>query len=177
MAFDSKQWFRDQIEEYLIIIKGQITSLSSVTGQHVTSTATTYLTLPTIDNEGGALSDGDITTLPVDDIGTGTSEAPQYPAGLYIRAGGIWGLLFAVPDIADILLNIGASNAEVIAGTLTDRYASVLQLKTYYAQLGGLATQSFLVLAGTENTDEAVNANQFTAIISAAEALADWTAA
>jgi hypothetical protein len=176
MAFLSKDWFRGQIDEYLIIIKAQIAGLESVTGQHVTGAAT-FATLPVVDNEGDTLGVGDTTNLTTDDVGTGTTATPQYPAGFYIWGGASWGLLFAIPDIADILLNIGATDPETVAGVLTDKYASVKQIKDNYALLGGDAAQAFLVNAGTENTNEALNANQFIDFVTAIEAQADWDAA
>jgi hypothetical protein len=172
---EGKTWFRDNVEPYMTIVKGKLDTLSSVTGQHITGAAT-FATLPGMDNEGGAVGDGDITTLTVDDIGTGSATTPQYPAGLYIRAGTVWGLLFAIPDIADILLNIVATPAEVDTGTDTSKVASVAQLTLKYAKVGGLNTQLFEASAGNIGTDEVLNANQFVTFVTPVEAQADWDA-
>jgi hypothetical protein len=169
-----KTWFRNNIAPYVTIIKDEIATLSSVTGQHVTGSGT-FTSLPTTDNEGGVLGDGDITTLTADDIGTGSVTTPQYPAGLYIRAGTVWGLLFAIPDIADILLNIVASPAEVDTGSSVSKVASVAQLALKYAKVDGSANQVFEASAGNIGTDEVLNANQFVGVVTAAEAEADWS--
>jgi len=178
-AFVGKSWFRNNIQPYLAIIKGELSTLSNVTGQYAGKGAT-FATLPTLDAEGGVLKPGDWAILTADEVGTGSVGAPQYPAGLYVRdaAGTAWELVQENQDLADILNSIIATPAEVDTGTAVDKVASVNQLALKYAKLNGVDTELFSVSAGNVDTNEAVNANQFSSTpITGAEATADWAAA
>jgi hypothetical protein len=178
-AFVGKSWFRNNIQPYLSIIKAELATLANVTGQYAGKGAT-FAALPTTDAEGGALLAGDWSILTADDVGTGTVEAPQYPAGIYVRdaAGTAWELVQENQDLADVLNSIIATPAEVDTGTAVDKVASVNQLALKYAKLNGVDTELFSVSAGNVDTNEALNANQFSSTpITAAEAQTDWDAA
>jgi len=60
----------------------------SINPSEITGYAATYAGLPTT-------VDGNYSLLTVDDIGTGTALAPQYPKGVYKRTAGAWVLVSA----------------------------------------------------------------------------------
>ena len=175
-TFSGDQWFRDNINPYLTIIKTQLATLGNVTGQY-SGKGATFAALPSLNLEGVALSDGDWVVLTSDDVGTGTIADPQYPAGTYLKEAAGFALLAENADIANMLVAIIATDPEVVAGTATDKVPTVDQVKRYYAKLGGIDTQVFLVGAAAALSNEALNANQFVTAITATEAQADWTAA
>jgi len=134
--------------------------------------------LPTTDIAGDAVQTGDWVILTADDVGTGTTSAPQYPGGIYTYNGAAYELVQENNDIGDILNSIIATAGEVDAGTAVDKVASVNQLALKYAKLNGVSTELFLVSAGNTDTNEAVNANQFPSTpITSTEANADWATA
>jgi len=177
-AFAGKSWFRNNIQPYLCIIKSEIASLASVTGQYA-GKGDTYSGLPTLDGDGTELEAGDWCILTTADVGTGTETDPQYPAGIYVRnaTNENWELVQENSNIGEILESIIATAAEVDAGTATDKVASVQQLAAKYAKLNGVDTELFSVAAGNVDTNEALNANQFNSTpITAEEAASDWDA-
>jgi len=173
-AFNGKSWFRANIEPYLTVIKAELTTLGSVTGQY-SGTGATFATMPTTDLEGGALLNGDWSILTADDVGTGTVEVPQYPGGVYVISAGVWALVQENQDIGDVLTAIIATPAEVDTGTAIDKVASVAQLASKYAKLNGNSSEVFSTAAGNIDTNEALNANQFSSTpITSGEAVSDW---
>jgi hypothetical protein len=126
------------------------------------------------------LEPGDWSILTTDDVGTGSVQAPQYPAGIYVwnAAGTAWELVQENSSIADVLSSIIATAAEVDTGTAVDKVASVNQLALKYAKLNGVDTELFSVSAGNIDTNEAINANQFSSTpITSTEAASDYAAA
>lgn len=176
-VFVGKQWLRDNLVPYLKIIKTELNTLGNVTGQYA-GVGATQATLPTVDAEGAPLLAGDWSVQSADEVGTGTAEAPQFPAGVYVRnAANGWDLVQENTDLGDILLAIMATDAEVTAGTATDKVASVLQLKTFYSLINGSATEEHLVKPGEIDSDEATNANQFSSTdVTDVEGQSDWDA-
>ena len=106
-ALNGKSWFRNNIQPYLAVIKAELATLSNITGQYAGKGAT-FAALPSLDAEGEALAAGDWAILTADDVGTGTTEVPQYPSGLYVRdaAGTAWELVQENQELADILNSI-----------------------------------------------------------------------
>ena len=178
-ALNGKAWFRNNIIPYLTKIKAELATVANVTGNYA-GKGDTFATLPTTDPDGSPLEPGDWSILTTDDVGTGTVEAPQYPAGIYVRdaTGTTWELVQENQEIADILNTIIATPAEVDAGTAVDKVASVNQLALKYAKLNGNSSELFSVAAGNIDTNEALNANQFSSVaITNAEAVSDWDSA
>lgn len=61
--------------------------LSSITGQVLTPVSANFAGLPTADVEGNPANNGDVGVVSPSEVGTGTTENPQYPAGLYLYTG------------------------------------------------------------------------------------------
>ena len=176
-SLNGKSWFRNNIEPYLTIIKAELASLASVTGQY-SGKAATFAALPTTDLQGSAVQVGDWVILTADDIGTGTTGAPQYPGGIYNWNGTAYELVQENNDIGDILNSIIATPGEVDSGTAVDKVASVNQLALKYAKLNGASTELFLASAGNTDTNEVLNANQFPSTsITLVEASSDYDSA
>ena len=178
-ALNGKAWFRNNIIPYLTKIKAEIATVANITGNYAGKGAT-FATLPTTDPDGSVLEPGDWGILTADEVGTGTVTAPQYPAGIYVwNAGGTdWELVQENQDLTDILNSIIATPAEVDAGTAVDKVASVNQLALKYAKLNGNSTELFSTAAGNVDTNEALNANQFSSTsITLVEATSDYASA
>jgi len=178
-SYNGKAWFRNNIIPYLTKIKAELAVVGNVTGNYAGKGAT-FVTLPASDPDASALEPGDWSILTVDEVGTGTVQAPQYPAGIYVwNAGGIaWELVQENQDIADVLNTIVATPSEVDSGTAVDKVASVNQLALKYAKINGNSSNLFSTSAGNTDTNEAVNANQFSSVsITLAEATSDYTSA
>ena len=178
-AFAGKQWFRDNITPYLTIIKAELAALGNVTGQY-SGKGAAFATLPTTSIEGDPLESGDWSILTSDDIGSGSASAPQYPAGVYVYNSGLpaWELVQENSDIADVLLSIIATPAEVDTGAATDKVASVNQLALKYAKLTGNSSNLFSAASGNIGTQEVIVANQFPATaITGVEAQSDYDGA
>jgi len=178
-AYNGKAWFRNNIIPYLTKIKSELATVANITGNYAGKGAT-FAALPTTDPDASALEPGDWSILTADDVGTGTVEVPQYPAGIYVwNAGGTaWELVQENQDLSDILNSIVATPAEVDAGTATDKVASVNQMTLKYAKLNGNSSELFSVAAGNVDTNEALNANQFSSVsVTLVEATSDWDSA
>ena len=81
-------------------------AIADLTGQLIDPPATTYAGLPTADLDGNPVTEGDILYLSVADIGTGTAESPQYPAGFYaVDAAGVPQFSFAPSDRRNSLIS------------------------------------------------------------------------
>jgi hypothetical protein len=90
-----------------------------ITGRTIGS-SDEYATLPITSTETGAAVNGDVAWLSVNEIGTGTAIAPQYPKGLYVYNGATYNI--AVPVSGDIsqLTDVQAQNkASTVVGTTT----------------------------------------------------------
>lgn len=178
-ALNGKTWFRNNIAPYLTKIKAELAIVGAITGNYAGKDAT-FAALPTTDPDGSVLEPGDWSILTIDDVGTGSVTAPQYPAGIYVRnaAGTDWELVQESQDLADVLNSIIATAAEVDTGTATDKVANVAQLALKYAKLNGNDTNLFSASAGNVDTNETLNANQFSSTpVTVAEATTDWNAA
>ena len=81
-------------------------------------------------------------------------------------------------ELADIPNTIIATAVEVDEGASVDKVASVNQLALKYAKLNGNSSELFSVAAGNIDTNEALNASQFSSTsITNAEVNSDWASA
>jgi hypothetical protein len=178
-ALQGKAWFRNNIIPYLTKIKAELANVANITGNYAGKGAT-FAALPTTDPDASALEPGDWGILTLDDVGAGTVTTPQYPAGIYVwnAAGTDWELVQENQDLSDVLNTIVATPAEVDAGTATDKVASVNQLAIKYAKINGNSSELFSTAAGNINTNESLNANQFSSVsITLVEAASDYASA
>ena len=132
----------------------------TITGQYL-GAASTFSGLPTTDPAGQAASNGDWAALNTDVVGSGTTNSPQYPRGIYIYNGSAFslGLSTDAADTAAIVqgnLNTEAStraaadtaNATAISAeavtaraaeaTLAKRFTTVYKSASYNANVGEL---------------------------------------
>jgi hypothetical protein len=98
-------------------VQGAIASLAAkfnnITGQYIGSAATLE-ELPTTDAAGNPVSNGDWAYLNTDVVGTGTTQNPQYPKGVYLWNSSIYTFGFAIgSNLAELILS------EAITGTNT----------------------------------------------------------
>ena len=178
-ALQGKAWFRNNIIPYLTKIKAELATIGQITGQYA-GKGGTFAALPTTDSDGSTLEAGDWAILTADEVGTGTVTAPQYPAGIYVMNPAVtdWELAQENQDLADTLNSIIATPAEVDTGTATDKVASVNQLALKYAKINGNSSELFDTAAGNVDTNEAINANQFSSTpVTLAEATSDYASA
>ena len=166
--FDGKQFIRDNMVEYLTIIKAELASVGSITG-HYAGSAATFAALPTTTVDGTDVANGDWAILTDDDVAN--------ESGIYLTDGTAWTFSVDLTNFSEVVAELVATDAEAVAGTATDKVPTVKQVKDNYSLLAGDAAQTHLVKAGAIDTDEAVNANQFSSTaITSVEAQADWDA-
>ena len=168
--FNGKLWLRENLAEYLTVIKAKIAEVGDITGQ-LLGTSETLAGLPTTDAGGGAANTGDFAILSTDD---GSNLA-----GIYVYDEAIPGYAFAsgISSFSDVVSAIIATPAEVDAGTDAAKVANVVDLKAKYARINGDATKAFAVTAADVNSDYAINSNQMADIVTPAEAASDWATA
>ena len=200
MLFDAKTWFRASILPYLTLIKtliatltGRIESLESDVGTLKSITGAykgafgTYAQFPT----GSGVRNGDWAILTVDDPGASSDplNMPLYESGIYVREAGIWNFVLDLTAFGEIRQEIFANQEDYDNGysqvktfTVAQTVAKINQAiasidLSSKADLGGNATQKFLVAAADADSNQALRASQFSGSISASEAQSDWNIA
>lgn len=197
---DLLAWFRKQMKVYITIIKTYVSTQISSLSSQITTLQTDVNALKGLTgyfkgafdtkDEIDALSNtrnGDYAVLRVDIVGTGTVQSPQYEAGIYVKSTGGWTFTVNLSTFNDIYKAVAATDAEAIAGVVTDKFISVKQVTDKIAaaisgidtankaNLSGSATQIFNVAKAQEGSTQAVRADQFTDINST-QAQQDWDA-
>jgi len=162
-------------------LRTQMAGLGTRVGQ-----ATTWAGLPTVDQNGKAVTAGDTAML--------TQTDGEHPAGLYAYDGNAWNaqpdLNYDDLDVASIIDNAKATQAEFDAGsdsklTTPSQVLAAIAAATAadkvisdeaYHPKGGDATMKILAQEGDENTDEVVTAKQLSATFTIAEVQAKYDA-
>lgn len=158
-------------------LKDQIAGLGTRVGQ-----AATWSELPTVDQNGAAVTSGDTAML--------TQTDGTHPSGLYTYNGTAWNdqpdLNYDDLDIGAIIENAKATQAEFDAGSASKLATPAQVLAAIAAQAvananayhpkGGLDTMKILVADADEGTKEAVNASQMQATFTIAEVQAKYDA-
>jgi hypothetical protein len=167
-AFDSTVWFRENMAEYLTVIKAELAAVGEVTGQ-LLGTEATFADLPVVDTKGDAANAGDYAILTADD---GANES-----GIYVYDGAAFSFAMDLTSFDEVINGLIATPIEVDEGSAPDKFASVAILATKYAKINGDVANSFAVAPADIATDNAINANQMAGSVTAVEATADWAAA
>lgn len=125
------------------------TALSEITGQ-LQNPAGTYAALPTIDAEGDAVNQGDYSVLTQDDIGTGTAQAPQFPAGFYRFESGAYVFKFTTGSahVADAGVIFGTVDGDALLAPL-----QVGQAYHFQAAFGDVSLTSATEIGTSINGD------------------------
>ena len=176
------------IDKILVVMKAEDTKLRNEMAGLGTRVgqSTTWAGLPTVDQNGSAVTQGDTAHLSQAD---GT-----HPAGIYHYNGTAWedqpDLNYDDLDIGSIIEGAKATDAEFDAGS-TDKLATPAQVlaaiaaataanSTAYDEAyhpkGGLATLKIVAQAAEENTDEVVTANQMATTFTVAQVQAKYDA-
>lgn len=194
-AFNAKTWFRANIAPYLNTIKAwATTAIATAKGEAITdavSQANTYtdsavagITASVAGVFKGAfdthaeitaltgVKNGDWAVLRVDD---NTDPLNAKESGIYIKGSGGWSFVMDITSINEAQALISNSSVNWATGS-SSVAPSINLVKNQTAPKAGSASQAFAVLAAEENTDQAVNANQFAGPVTQAEANADWAA-
>ena len=159
---NDKARFRTLISPYLKVLK---TKFSEISGQFIGS-ADTYAGLPTTDIDGSTIDVGDVASL--------TQKDGAYESGIYRWDGAQYVLFQQFDDIGDMVASMTATQAEVDAGTVNDKFVTPATGGNAYAWKAGDSGQKFQAAQAEEASDEVVTANQFTGTISEAEASTDY---
>jgi len=185
MAFDLQTLLESQVIDKLLAVmkaedtnlRNQIAGLGSRVGQ-----ASTWDALPTVDQNGAAVTVGDTAML--------TQTDGTHPSGLYAYNGTAWNdkpdLDYDRLDIGAIIESAKATQAEFDAGAV-DKLATPAQVVALvaaqavanaeaYHPKGGVDTLKVLVADADEGTKEAVNASQMQAVFTIAEVQAKYDA-
>jgi len=182
--FNGLLWFRTNIAPYLAVVKGLLGTLSNrVTSLENLPQGLTDLVMGAGNMLEHTRTDGTVATVDLSLYLDDTNLA-RITAGVLDPITGI--ATFSRDDSSTFTLDMSpllddtsiiATDAEATAGTAVDRVPTVKQTKDLYHPLTGNNTLKMVVNAGAINTDEAVNANQFSGAITLAEAQADWALA
>jgi hypothetical protein len=114
------------------------------------------------------------------------NELEDIGGGTTVTGGSVSGdtLTLNLSDGSDVVIsgfgdtsNLFATDGEVQGGSVTDKVASVSQLKTYYANVTGNNHNGFDVANAKLGSTQAVGAIQFEGITNHSEASDDWNAA
>lgn len=125
----------------------------SITGR-LLGVGATFAALPTVDPENGNnATKGDVSYLNAAEVGTGTAEAPQYPAGFYFYNGNGYDTTVYIP------MTPGVAIAVLTAVQLADRNSAVTGMVS-----GQLLFNREQALKGVDTYFEAANASHEIAV-------------
>jgi len=179
MAYDLKAVLEAEvIDKLIVLMKAKDQELASQIAKLGTRVGakSTYADLPTVDQNGKAVSVGDTATL--------TQTDGDHPAGLYEWDGAQWVLAinYDALDIASIIANAKAAAdalqvdmvTAIVTATEDGKFVTPVQIKealnkitqrndvTYHPK-GGDTSLVTVGKAAEENTDQYVTANQLSA--------------